>query len=87
MPTERMDLGEVMAYVAPDADDLLLPGTLDGGLGRSPFQPPTRPAGPAHSVREAAHLADVEDGAARQRLAEEMRRILVEEARRHGIDV
>jgi hypothetical protein len=84
---ERMEPGGVITYAAADGEDLVLPDPLDGRRGHSSFQRPVLPAQPAHSVRETVYVADLEDAAARQRLAEEMRRILVEDARRHGIDV
>jgi hypothetical protein len=85
-PAERMEPDEV-PYVAPDGEDLALPDAFGGWIAPSPSLPAPLPAARAHATPNTMHLADLERVAARQTLAEEMSRILVEEARRHGIDV
>jgi hypothetical protein len=83
--TESDDGVETAALIG--ADDLLPLAPADGRLGRE-LQPRSfMPRSPAFAASMLRGVPELDNAAAREQLAEAMRRILTNEARRHGIDV
>jgi hypothetical protein len=84
---EGMESDDGVGSAIVGARHFMPPATGDGRPGRQPLQRSLQLQSPADAAGMLRSVPELDNAAAREQLAEAMRRILTDEARRHGIDV